>query len=82
MTQQTLIPCTAPRTRADGSIDIAYYMARGRRVRSDAAFQAGGFLRNWLGTRLRRLAKARLLTADPGRAADRAVTTHAAAGAR
>ncbi|MBY6114719.1 hypothetical protein KUW09_09590 [Mameliella alba] len=25
------------RTRADGSIDTAYYMARGRRLRSEAA---------------------------------------------
>ncbi|SMX48370.1 hypothetical protein [Maliponia aquimaris] len=33
MTQQT----DTIRTRADGSIDTAYYMQRGRRLRSEAA---------------------------------------------
>jgi len=33
---------TAPRTRPDGSIDTAYYMARGRRMRSQQAHHLAG----------------------------------------
>jgi len=36
------MPATTPRTRPDGSIDTAYYMARGRQLRSRQAHRLAG----------------------------------------
>jgi hypothetical protein len=63
------------KTREDGSIDTAYYIARGRRIRSAAAFQVFGKLRSALKRAFKPAAKPRLaprasagLILRPGRA--------------